>query len=340
MSAQTVSGYIKSAGRNPYLDSLKLTMSLMVICIHTDFAHTWSSLTTFDYFTSGLCRIAVPVFLIINGFFYSNKGFKHTFKTVFGLYLLWTILYTPFWLYDLFCTPFLSLADVIHEVVLTTLFGYFHLWYLNGLMVALVLFHLLFRHATPRRILFSVVPLFWVGAALQYLATYLSELAGPDSLWQDILLDIHTYRNALFFALPFFCMGVFFKRANVLKNTPLNVMRLLLLLSCVLFAFELWSKDRWLIPSNQDLYLSLILVAPLMFAVCCQMPTRFMFRTPAVSDVATKIYLIHPALLFTMFHLFGKTPTLPGIIAAICVSLIWFHLQRVWHRRREAATAE
>lgn len=339
MSAQTVSGYIKPAGRNPYLDSLKLAMSLMVICIHTDFAHVWSSLTTFDYFTSGLCRIAVPVFLIINGFFYSNKGFKRTLKAVFQLYLLWTILYTPIWLYDLFCTPFLSLTDIIHEVVLTTVFGYFHLWYLNGLMVALVLFHLLFRNATPRRILLSVVPLFWIGSALQYLATYLSDLAGPDSVWQDILLDIHTYRNALFFALPFFCMGVFFRRATVLKDTHPCVMRLLLLLSCGLFAVELWSKDHWLIPSNQDLYFSLILVAPLMFAVCYQAPTRFMFRTPAVSDVATKIYLIHPALLFTMFHLFGNTPTLPSIIAAITVSLAWFHLQRLWHRHREATAA-
>lgn len=338
MSAQTVLGAPKAAGRNPYLDSLKLAMSFMVICIHTNFAAGWWSSITFDYFTSGLCRIAVPVFLIINGFFYSNKGFQRTLKTVFKLYCLWTLLYMPFWFLSLATTEDLTRVDLVSEIIITLVCGYYHLWYLNGLIVALVLFHVFLRDATPGRILLTAVVLYCIAAGLQYFFTYKTEIWSPDTTGRDLLL--HTYRNAILLALPYFCLGVFFKRSNVLTQTSPWLIRLLLLLSCGLFAVELWSKDHFLSEFNQDLYFSLVLVSPLMFAFCYQLPWRKGFHTPLVGELATRVFLIHPAIMFSLYYLYGVKPTVPVILMSVTISLIWYYAQRSWqqHHHRLATS--
>ena len=54
--------------RNYGLDTLKLICAMLVICIHTPFPND------FGQYVMVISRIAVPIFLMITGFYY-NKAY-------------------------------------------------------------------------------------------------------------------------------------------------------------------------------------------------------------------------------------------------------------------------
>ena len=79
------------------LDISRLIASLMVVAIHT---YPLSSINgTLDYcFTRIICRIAVPIFLMITGYYVLNKDIdylkKYTIK-ILKIYLISILIYNP-----------------------------------------------------------------------------------------------------------------------------------------------------------------------------------------------------------------------------------------------------
>lgn len=69
--------------RNYSIDILKALAALLVICIHTGYPSVIG-----DYVVA-LCRIAVPLFLLISGYYYQNvinkKEITDYYKKIFGL---------------------------------------------------------------------------------------------------------------------------------------------------------------------------------------------------------------------------------------------------------------
>lgn len=57
--------------RNVSLDLLKLLMAIMVVALHANFLQEYSLLGSY-LLVNGLFRVAVPIFLIINGFYFFN----------------------------------------------------------------------------------------------------------------------------------------------------------------------------------------------------------------------------------------------------------------------------
>ena len=73
--------------RLPNLDVLKAIAALLVVFIHTGY----------DTYVVAICRIAVPIFLLISGYFYptGRHKIKHTFKKVVILTVLPTCSIAP-----------------------------------------------------------------------------------------------------------------------------------------------------------------------------------------------------------------------------------------------------
>ncbi|WP_426104712.1 acyltransferase family protein [Massilia sp. TSP1-1-2] len=89
--------------RNGALDILKIILALMVVGIHASFLTEWSAVAS--YLTvNGLFRIAVPIFLLINGYFFFQVVVAGTalkwLKRILILYLVWMAIYLPYWLPD------------------------------------------------------------------------------------------------------------------------------------------------------------------------------------------------------------------------------------------------
>ena len=79
------------------IDITKFVLAFLVIGVHTfPFSDISSELNLI--FIASICRIAVPFFFVASSFFFFQKDRKITsyLKRIALLYLIWTIIYSPF----------------------------------------------------------------------------------------------------------------------------------------------------------------------------------------------------------------------------------------------------
>ena len=153
------------------IDMAKLICSILVVMIHIAPFGIQTSTNILSYLNFGLsqclCRIAVPLFFIFNGFFlyrkapiekfpvqYSKKYFFHILR----LYLLWSLIYFPLNLIkSILNNPkgiIYGFASYFKDLICVG--SYTHLWYLNALLFAVALISfLLHKKWTPKKILFA-----------------------------------------------------------------------------------------------------------------------------------------------------------------------------------------
>jgi len=279
--------------RNIALDILKLAMSLMVVGLHAGFLGEFTSLGQ-HLTVNGLFRIAVPIFFIVNGFYFypvlsKNNQFSWL-KRVFILYVFWMASYSYYW----FFMPDFSFSEIF-DLSITIIFGYHHLWYLSGIIGAAII--LIILHRLPSFILvISIVLTFLGGVLIQYLGYYhIFEGGFIDELFNYSWF----YRNMLFFSYPFFCIGylinkhslhnvVSFKSASIL-----SVLGLFVLLSESYANYYLSGRDR-----GFDIFLSLLLVCP--FIVILFLKSNISGSNKNISLYSSAIYFIHPFLLIVL----------------------------------------
>ncbi|MGO4707940.1 acyltransferase family protein [Chryseobacterium sp. 2TAF14] len=101
-------------GRNLSIDVLKIILAFFVVFLHMNFLKESYPMTSF-LLVNGLFRIAVPVFLVITGFYFlhiddAKKLRKWLFRT-FLLYAIWMLIYISHWKDN-------------EQVLLTVIFGY------------------------------------------------------------------------------------------------------------------------------------------------------------------------------------------------------------------------
>lgn len=143
--------------RNYGLDLLKTVCAFLIICIHAPFPDLAG-----DIFTP-LTRIAVPMFFMITGYYYSHtkerqkekkqiiKIFK-LFASANILYLFWSIVKTFIGGESVtaFTSNAFSIKSILQFVFLNeSPFGA-HLWYLGAILYVLIIIFLFEKNGTDR----------------------------------------------------------------------------------------------------------------------------------------------------------------------------------------------
>ena len=260
--------------RNLVVDYAKVAMALMVVAIHTSlFAAAPGPVN--QLLTEGLFRIAVPVFFIFNGYYLGpsvhNRG--ATYKLIKRIVLLhgcWMIIYASFY------------ARIDPERVKLVLFGYFHLWYLIGLVHAVLLLWLTRKLGPARQIMLGVA-LFAGAVVLQYLTAYTDR---HFAVWQ--------YRNGFLFGFPFVLAGYLLR----LKGNQVSTRAawgILAAGTCALAAESLYALHHARAGLGFDVYPSLMLVAPA--AALLLVRSSRQLRTDRTAKLSTHLYLIHPWMI-------------------------------------------
>ena len=113
--------------RNITIDLTKLLMSFFIVGLHCLFMLDINEYLHF-YLKEGLFRIAVPLFLLISGYYFYNSLNKQWLFKILKLYGIWMVIYIPFWLN-------ISSYDNIKNNLITLLTGYYHLWFLLSLFL-------------------------------------------------------------------------------------------------------------------------------------------------------------------------------------------------------------
>ena len=172
----------------------------------------------------GLCRIAVPLFFIFNGFFlyrktpidkFSLEPTKKYLLHIFRLYLLWNLIYFPLNLMSILKNSKGIIYGFVKYIKNITCVGYYHLWYLNALLFAVALISfLLYKKWSPKKILFTSSIFYIIGLLGDGYYRVISPLFDVPYIGDTLNLYFKifsTTRNGLFFAFFFWHWECFYQ---------------------------------------------------------------------------------------------------------------------------------
>ncbi len=289
------------ATRNTSLDALKLIMAFMVIGIHTHFLSDISQ--TLNYLLeNGLFRIAVPVFMIISGFYTFNhfktptQATNSRFKRFFILYFIWTLFYSLFWFKSLQGAP-----NFIWILFNNVIIGYHHLWYLSSLICALYVLYF-FRQSSSTFLVVSAATTFFIGVTLQYISYY--------HLFFDTGLEYWMYRNFIFFSYPFLCVGYLISKHELHTKLSLRQAKFLVMVGLFGLLFESYFHHTHKLLSSSDGF-------DILFFLALLSPSIFIFvikhniasNSNHIALLATAVYLIHPSAQWLLSFIFVNQQT-------------------------------
>ena len=285
----------------------------MVVGIHSGCLSDISALGRY-LTTAGLFRIAVPIFFVINGFFFFSvppEKIVTWFKRVIILYLFWTLVYIGYW----FRAETINLFEIV-RVIKTILVGHEHLWYLPAMVGAALVLLPLRKLTTPALLTIALV-LYFIGLSIQYLGNY--HVVANTSI--DKILNSHfVYRNFLFFAFPFFAIGYLLRRTEIYKKFSLASIVSMTIIAVTLLLIENYLDFKFQVASKGfDIFLFLILVCPLVFITALKLDIRGESKTLAL--YSTGIYFIHPLFISLVKTYADMGGTLLTLVVAILATL-------------------
>lgn len=207
--------------RDNGIDLLKMICCLLIVGLHACLFLDKDPYVSY-MFMNGISRIAVPIFLIISGYyFYNIKDDKirimKWIKKLLIPYLIFSIIFIPFW------KEKINVINLIHFLV----FGYFQLWYIPALIVSLLIYVSL-KQNMFMFILLAVV-FFFLNLFFQYYLAYnpLSDL------------NFNEIKRNILFTYPYFIIGIIISKIDKYNFSIKNIyFSIFLLLVSLLYLFE------------------------------------------------------------------------------------------------------
>ena len=208
------------------IDLLKFVCAFLVIGIHTrPFQASSDLLDRFFYYD--IANYAVPFFYACTGYFLIFKQSKDNLHTrlvvrcrkTLKVYLTWSAVYLPLTILGWIIEGKQSLTYLLscfrNYIFVGENFYSWTLWYLNGLIFALILIDILARKLSIKRIFYICVVAYIIGIGLTMLNNHLDSLplflAKPIDLYFSIFV---TTRNGLFQSLIFVTVGMLIAQMN------------------------------------------------------------------------------------------------------------------------------
>ena len=334
---------VTEKGRNTGIDLMRLIAALMVVAIQT---YPLASLSeTGDFLvTRVLCRVAVPFFFMVTGYYVlpgclkKGKGSRKLagwFRKTSLLYGAAVLIYLPVNLYAGRLEG-LTAGAVLRELLWNGTF--YHLWYFPAALLGMGLTVFLIRRLGMRKTVFAVLILYvagllgdsYYGVAVQ---------AAPLKAFYEWLWQWMDYtRTGLFFAPVFLCLGLVLRKQKPLSGKQSGIgtgicLGLMLAEGIVLHRFSLQRHD--------SMYLLLL---PAMYFLFSWVRTWRVPAFPKACQMSALIYLIHPLCIIAVRGIGGALDLRWLLVdnslvhfAAVAVSAaVLSAVPGILHRRKEA----
>ena len=202
------------------LDLMKFICAFLVIGIHTRPFQVVSDVAD-KLFYYDISNYAVPFFYACTGYFLiirqQNKGVHEKIcfriKKVLRLYVIWSIIYLPLtfcgWIIEGNREPVYLLRSVRNFILVGDNFYSWALWYLNGLVFALIFIDLLLRKFSIKQIVKFGSVMYVLGIILTMFEGHLNKLPMIVSAAVKLyFVAFVTTRNGLFQSLIFVSIGM------------------------------------------------------------------------------------------------------------------------------------
>lgn len=290
--------------RSNAIDMLKALCAFLIVCIHIPFPGI------FGMHIVTLARIAVPIFFMITGYFYSEiimeNGENRQKRKIFRLlleanliYLLWKVLLSIIWNDESLFQEVFNIKYLFQFLLFNESPFNGHLWYLGAILYVLLIVETFRRIGGEywRRVLYVATPLLLIGDLL--LGKYSILLWGHEFPYIFV-------RNWLFVGMPYFSVGMLLREkinTTNLRTTPLVCLTVVFSLTTLTERFFLVSAD---VNATRDHYISTTFLAVTVFllflsAYRIRKPGKLgLFMAFVGRKYSTWVYIIHP-IFITVF---------------------------------------
>lgn len=280
------------------LDYFRIIAAAMVVAIHTSPLSIISERADF-ILCRILCRVAVPFFFMVSGYFLYAEPAKMKFrvnrfakKTAF-LYAIAILLYLPVNIYNGYFQSNALMAKILKDLLFDgTLY---HLWYLPAAIMGAYLTLMLFSAGKDFSVLLISFGLYFIGL---FGDSYygISTQIGPMKDLYDIIFRFSDYsRNGLFFAPIFFVLGGLISRHKKLYS--LNALINGLLISICLMTAEGIILHNLRFQRHDSMYLMLLPTMFFLFQLLIHISAK---TKPVLRKIAMIIYIIHPLVIIAL----------------------------------------
>lgn len=304
------------------IDLAKFICSILVVMIHCapfGSTETVNIITYLNFIIQHyLARIAVPFFFVASGFLLYRKTSVSNFNTepsqkyivhIFKLYVIWSLIYFPFAFYNFFKDK----KGIVHAILVYTrdiiFTGCGHLWYLNALIVAVIIVaFLLYKKIHPGKIILFAAFLYFIGLFAQSWFGFIVPLRElTPTFWNILKLlknIIVTTRDGLFEGFFFVSMGMYLAFFNVRIKKKRALIGLGL--SMILMLLELFILQYNHYIRAYDMYFFLVPATFFFFCFILQveLPNSAVYKTlrilsalifyshPLIKNIVSKVLLI------------------------------------------------
>ena len=265
--------------RNKSIDVLKLICAFLIVCIHIPPEIGGG-------YSVALCRIGVPIFLMISGYFYRKEkaiGQIKKIGTLFIeanlLYVAWSLLYGPV----SGNYPAVGIKAVLKFIFLNVSPFGGHLWYLGAILYVLIVVYVVDKTGV-RRTLYYLTPLLLLTDLV--LGKYSLLIFGRE--FPYILV-----RNWLFTGIPFFALGMLMREKKGFRIPAWGIP--LFAVTTILERYLLVSND---LNATRDQYLSTAFLAVAVFSFALDYKGKVSKEIARLGqECSTWIYVIHPIFI-------------------------------------------
>lgn len=276
------------------LDIFRIIVSILIIAIHT---FPLSSIDgTADFiFTHIICRIGVPFFLMITGFYIlpkalddKNKLIQYTIKTI-KIYIICMVLYLPINVYagDLKNPTFIEIMkDIFVDGTL------YHLWYFPALILGIWITYFLIKKFNKKIVIIFVLLLYIIGIFGDSYFGIASKSPMISELYRYIFYISDYTRNGLFYVPIFLSLGYSFNNIKLKINIKNNL--ILIALSLMLMIVEGLILHHFNLQRHDSMYFMLIPTIFFIFNIILEINKE---NNKKLRNIATIIYIIHPMFI-------------------------------------------
>ena len=266
------------------LDFARLIAAILIVAIHIFPFYTIN--TTLDFiFTHVICRIGVPLFLMITGYFVIPKALKninvlkkYTINII-KIYLLCILLYLPI---NIYAGYEFSIANILKDIFIEGAF--YHLWYFPALILGIWILYFLVKNFKTNVVFIISIILYLIGLFGD--SYYYLNNEFFLNIYNKIFTIFDYTRNGLFYVPIFLFLGYFLnnKKTDKTKSLYLFIVFYLLMIveGLILHNFNLQKHD--------SMYLMLI---PTMYFLFSFLIT-YKGKNIKYRNMATTIYIFHP----------------------------------------------
>jgi len=307
--------------RNRSLDILKAICSFMVVCIHA----TPSGLLGTIAVT--LSRVAVPIFFMITGYYYTHtkernnekKQLLKLLRLFVGanlLFFIWSFLCN--WIVNKTIIPLLSEQFSVKSILSFVFFNTSpfrgHLWYLGAILYVLLIIFC-FDKKWRRQMLYPLVPVLLL--ANLFLGEGSSVIFGQS-------FPAHWSRNFLFIGLPYFLLGDLIYTCNIkIKGKTAWILTLVF---ASIMLLEHFLMDAFFNTGLQDHYFNTTFLAFSVFLLTTQSNINCNKKHNRVlafigARLSTNIYIMHPIIIAIFME----------VLNFLSQTILWILVHIYWH---------